>query len=173
MARLIDANELKKQITGMAKVNKSMNKLVLLLACVLLTGCAPARQGAVVFEKSGTTESTEVVEVLGDGYFTVVYSNGLIKEEKVYYTTYKDAETGYCFIRLKSAAINSLLIPLVENDGSYKKYSDSNTNEIIWLGVSKDRAVNIIRDEDTGVEYVIDASINSYFIRSTSNEMPI
>ncbi len=129
-----------------------------------------ARQKDNGFAEKEVAESSELVEVLGDGYFKTVMSKGLISEGKVLYTAYKDAETGYCFIRLKSAAIKSLLIPLVESDGSYKEYADSNTNEITWLGVSKDGAVHIIRDEDTGVEYVIDAGMNNYFVRGTSED---
>lgn len=124
------------------------------------------------FVGNEVTEHSELIEVLGDGYFKVVLSSGLIKESQVNYTAYKDAESGYCFIRLKSAAINSLLIPLVESDGSYKKYSDSNTNEMTWLSSSKDGAVHIIRDDDTGVEYVIDAGMNSYFVRGTLKDAP-
>ena len=124
-----------------------------------------ARQEDKGFAESGVAESSELIEVLGDGYFKTVMSKGLINSGTVLYTAYKDSETGYCFIRLKSAAINSLLIPLVESDGSYKEYSDSNTNEMTWLGSSKDGAVHIVRDEDTGVEYVIDAGMNSYFVR--------
>lgn len=131
-----------------------------------------ARQEDKGFVGNEVAEPSELIEVLGDGYFKVVLSSGLIKEGQVNYTAYKDAESGYCFIRLKSAAINSLLIPLVESDGSYKKYSDSNTNEMTWLGSSKDGAVHIVRDEDTGVEYVIDAGMNNYFVRGTLEDAP-
>lgn len=131
-----------------------------------------ARQENKGFAGKEVAESSELVEVLGDGYFKVVLSSGLIKEGQVNYTAYKDAESGYYFIRLKSAAINSLLIPLVESDGSYKKYSDSNTNEMTWLGSSEDGAVHIVRDDDTGVEYVIDAGMNSYFVRGTLEDAP-
>lgn len=174
MARLIDANELKKQITGMAIVNKSMNKLILLLACVLLTGCASTGERHTEdFAERDSTEINEVVMVIGDGSFDVVYSGGLIERGTVLYTVYIDAETGYNFIKLKAASINSLLIPLINSDGTYKEYSDSSTNVMTLVGLSKDGAVIIIRDDDTGVEYVIDASMNSYFIRGTSNEVPI
>lgn len=97
----------------------------------------------------------------------------MIERGTVLYTVYIDAETGYNFIKLKAASINSLLIPLINSDGTYKEYSDSSTNVMTLVGLSKDGAVIIIRDADTGVEYVIDASMNSYFIRGTSNEVPI
>lgn len=147
-----------------------MRKIVLLLACALLTGCAPTRQNTEGFTKSEVAETHEVktvIEALGTGYFATNDSKYLIGGVH-YYTAYKDIETGYCFISLVSASNEYLLIPLVNKDGTYKEYSDSNTNVMTPVGTSQDDKLIIIRDDDTDVEYVFDVNMNSYFIRGTS-----
>lgn len=147
-----------------------MRKLVLLLACVLLTGCGATMQstdGSTKSENAETHEVKMVIETLGTGHFATNNSKYLI-DGGYYYTAYKDTETGYCFISLDSASNEYLLIPLVNKDGTYKEYSDSNTNVMTSVGTSQDKKINIVRDDDTGVEYVFDSNMNSYFIRGTS-----
>lgn len=146
-----------------------MRKLVLLLACVLLTGCGATMQstdGSTKSEIAETYELETVIEVLGTGRFTVSDSKSLLGGMCYFYTVYKDSETGYCFISLDTGSDERLLILLVNKDGTRKEYSDSNTNVMTPVGTSQDERIVIIRDEDTGVEYALNKK--NYFIRDAS-----
>ena len=144
-----------------------MRKLVLLLACVLLTGCGATKveQNTDGFTRSESRYSSLVAEELGTGSFDVRYSKGMVRTASVNYKVYKDTESGYCFVKLQSNNYSSLLIPLVNVDDSFKEYSDSNTNEITLVGMSQDETVFVIEDEDTGVQYVCNGGMSSYFRR--------
>ena len=144
-----------------------MRKLVLLLACVLLTGCGATKveQNADGFTRSESRYSSLVAEELGTGSFDVRYSKGMVRTASVNYKVYKDTKTGHCFVKLQSNSYSSLLIPLVNADDSFKEYSDSNTNEITLVGMSQDETVFVIEDEDTGVQYVCNGGMSSYFRR--------
>lgn len=145
-----------------------MKKLVLIVAfmSLVLTGCgSKVEQNTNGFTRVDNIEENIVVNILGTDSFDIIYKEGTVKSATIGYKIYADTETGYCFIRLISNNNFSSLMPLVNADGSRKENLDSNTNVISLVGISDDKTVVVIEDEDTGVQYVCNGNMNSCFTR--------
>lgn len=176
-----------------------MKKIFILLACLCLVGCSACKlptvtdigdeaikeasivnyvinttkldvsEAFVPVENADPSNLDVMVEIVYNGAFKVNITSYKITVD-YYYTVYKDTETGYCFMVLCSGSIDRLLIPLVNAGGTYKEYLDSNTNVMTPVGTSQDKKIIIIKDEDTGVKYVFDTSMNTYFIQNVAME---
>lgn len=144
--------------------------LLLVLACMILclTGCTGI---TVPVEKAEDYTSSKEdglltgVVVQGTGSFVVKSVKEMVTDTTVQYSVYSDLETGGCFAELYFSANSKLLIPLINADGTYKEYSDSNMNIISCVGTPSDMHFFIIKDNDTNVQYVISGTTDNYFVR--------
>ena len=91
---------------------------------------------------------------------------GNFYESKIKYNVYADNAKDTVFAEV-FVGRTGLLINLVDADGNDKPYSSEDLNQFTVISTNEEGLFYIIEDEDTGVEYVIDVGMNSYFVRGT------
>lgn len=131
--------------------------LFFLLIVLLIIDNLANRKDVVEPEK--VIEDKGIVEIRRGTYAPPTKAFGKSFEVRLVYHVYKDAETGVCTLRLDGG----LLIDLLTADGSPKQYSEIDENYFTIVSESDD--FFILKDMDTGVQYVVSVDHESYYVR--------